>query len=180
MATVFIHATVSLDGFMADADGGVEWMSGIPTAREDEEVVANIVGNIGAVVGGANRAQTVEDGEEPYGGTLTVPVYLMTHSAHEPIEKDGTVYTFVVDDVALAIETAKEAAGDKAVSVLGGSVSRQCLQLGVVDQINLHVVPMLLGDGIPLFTGLGQRVDLERLETSAFAGETHLRYRVLR
>jgi dihydrofolate reductase len=179
MATM-IHATVTLDGFMADADGGVDWMFGIPTAPEDEEVVANAMGRIGAVVGGANKAQTVEDGEEPYGGALEVPVFLMTRSPHEPIEKDGTTYTFIVDDIALAVETAQEAAGDKWVSVLGGSVSRQCLQLGIVDEIHLHVVPVLLGDGISLFAGLGQRVDLERLETSAFAAEAHLTYRVLR
>lgn len=180
MATVFIHSTVTLDGFMADTDGGLGWMFGHPTAPEDEEVVRRVTERIGAVVGGANREQTVEDDGQPYGGTLQVPVYLMTHSAHEPIEKDGTTYTFVVDDIALAVATAKEAAGDRWVSLLGGSISRQCLRLGLVDEIHLDVSPVLLGAGISLFAGLGQRVDLERVETSGYAGEAHLRYRVLR
>lgn len=180
MATTFIHATVTLDGFMADTEGGVGWMSGFPVAPEDEAVVQRVMDRIGAVVGGANRAQTVEDGEEPYGGTLQVPVYLMTHTEHEPIEKDGTTYTFVVDDIARAVGTATEVAGDRWVALLGGSIGRQCLRLGLVDEIHLDVAPLLLGDGIPLFAGLGQRVDLERLETSGFAGEAHLRYRVLR
>lgn len=180
MATVFIHATVTLDGFMADTEGGIDWMFGFPTAPEDHEVVRRVTERIGAVVGGANRAQTVEDDGQPYGGTLQVPVYLMTHSEHEPIEKDGTTYTFVVDDIARAVATAKEVAGERWVSLLGGTIARQCLRLGLVDEIHLDVVPLLLGDGIPLFAGLGQRVDLERVETSGYAGEAHLRYRVLR
>jgi len=179
MANVIIHATVSLDGFMADADGGVDWMNGFPVAPEDEEVVGRVVQELGAVVGGANKTQTIDDEEVPYGGTLGVPVYLMTHSAHEPIEKDGVTYTFVVDDITQAVESAKQAAGNKWVSLLGGSISRQCLELGLVDEIQLHVVPILLGEGISLFAGLGKRIRLERVETSGFAGEAHLRYRIL-
>ncbi|MRG58396.1 deaminase [Agromyces sp. CFH 90414] len=178
MAKVFIHATVTLDGYLADVNGGVDWMFDVETVPEDESVVTNVMAEIGAVVGGANRTQTIEDGEIPYGGMLKVPVYLMTHSPHEPVEHDGITYTFVVDDLAQAIEAAEHAAGEKWVSLLGGSISRQCLQLGLVDEIHLDVVPILLGEGISLFGGLGMRVDLERLETSAFASETHLRYRV--
>lgn len=179
MAKVLIHATVSLDGFMADVHGGVDWMNGFPSAPEDEDVVRSVVQELGAVVGGANKSQTIEDGEVPYGGMRNVPVYLMTHSAHEPIEKDGVTYTFIVDDITHAVESAKQAAGDKLVSLLGGSISRQCLELGLVDEIQLHVVPILLGEGISLFAGLDKRIKLERVDTSAFASETHLRYRVL-
>lgn len=179
MSKVLIHATVTLDGFMADSDGGVDWMNGFPSAPEDEDVVGRVIQQLGAVVGGANKTQTIEDGEVPYGAMVKVPVYLMTHRAHEPIEKDGVTYTFVVDDIAQAVEAAKQAAGDKWVSLLGGSISRQCLELGLVGEIHLDVVPILLGEGISLFTGLSKRIKLERLETSAFASETHLRYRVL-
>jgi dihydrofolate reductase len=179
MAKVIIHATVTLDGFMADKHGGVDWMNGFPSAPGDEDVVGRVVQELGAVIGGANKTQTIEDGEIPYGGMLKVPVYLMTHSAHEPIEKDDVTYTFVVDDITQAVESAKEAAGDKLVSLLGGSISRQCLELGLVDEIQLHIVPILLGEGISLFTGLSKHIKLERVETSAFASETHLRYRVL-
>ncbi|TYL50923.1 dihydrofolate reductase family protein [Agromyces mariniharenae] len=179
MARVIVHATVTLDGFMADADGGIDWMFDVPAAPEDEVVVRRVMDEIGAVVGGANRTQTIEDGEVPYGGMLKVPVFLMTRSAHEPVERDGITYTFVVDDIEQAVESAKAAAGDKWVSLLGGSISRQCLERGLVDELHLDIVPILLGGGISLFAGLGQRIDLERLETSAFAGETHLRYRVL-
>ena len=180
MALVFVHATVTLDGFMADIDGGVDWMFDFPSAPEDQEVVDRVVANIGAVVGGSNATNTIEDGEIPYGGLTTVPVFLMTHTPADPIERDGVTYTFVVDDIAAAVAAAKEAAGDRWVSLLGGTVARQCLRLGLVDEIHLDVLPVLLGDGIPLFAGLGMRIDLERLETSAYASETHLRFRVVR
>jgi dihydrofolate reductase len=179
VSKVFIHATLTLDGLMADTQGGIDWMFGFPTADEDGALMTKVWDRIGAVVGGANKAQTIEEGELPYGGMLKVPVYLMTHTAHEPIEKDGVRYTFVVDDIEQAVHAAKADAGDKDVSLLGGSISRQCLKLGLVDEIQLHVVPVLLGDGISLFGGLGERINLERIETAAFASETHLRYRVV-
>lgn len=179
MSKVLIHATVSLDGFMADTSGGVDWMNGFSVVPADEEAVARVVEDLGAVVGGANRTQTIEDGEVPYGGIVGVPVFLMTHSPHRAIEKDGVVYHFIVDDVSEAIAAAKQAAGEKWVSVLGGTISRQCLEKGLVDEIVLHVVPIVLGTGISLLTGLSDSVKLERLHTSAFASEVHLRYRVL-
>ena len=180
MATVIVHATITLDGLLADPDGAVDWMFGRPSAPEDYSVVERVMGRIGAVVGGANSSQTIEDDELPYGGMLKVPVYLMTRSAHEPIERDGTTYTFIVDDIAEAVALAARSAGDGWVSLLGGSISRQCLRLGLVDELHLDIAPVLLGDGISLFAGLGQRIELERLETSAYASETHLRYRILR
>ena len=180
MAKVLIHATVTLDGYMADPEGGVDWMFDVDATEEDTALVNRVVGEIGAVVGGANRARTIEDGEEPYGGLPGVPVYLMTHTAAEPVVKDGVTYTFVVDDIGSALEMAKVDAGEKTVSLLGGRISRQCLQLGAVDEIQLHVVPILLGAGISLFGGLGQRVNLELIEEAAFGDGVHLRYRVHR
>lgn len=139
MSIVFIHATVTLDGFLADADGGVDWMFDFPSAPQDEDVVNRVCERIGAVVGGANRTQTIEDDERPYGGMIKAPVLLMTHRPAEPVVRDGVRYTFVVDDIAAAVRAAKEAAGDKWVSLLGGKVSRQCLQLGLVDEIEHRV-----------------------------------------
>jgi dihydrofolate reductase len=180
MGKAVIHATITLDGYMADTSGGIDWMFGFSSVEEDEAVVSGVMSEFGAVVGGANKTRTIEEGEEPYGGSLKIPVFEMTHEAHEPIEKDGTTYTFVVDDIAEAVAAAKEAAGDRNVALLGGSISRQCLKLGLVDEIVLDVLPLLLGDGISLFGGLGERIELERIETSAYASETHLRYRVVK
>lgn len=180
MGKVFIHAAITLDGYMADKNGSIDWMSGLEATDQDYGVVNKITAEIGAVVGGANKTNTIEDGEEPYGGALKVPVFEMTHEAREPVEINGTVYTFVVDDIAKAVDMAKAAAGDKNVALLGGSISRQCLKLGLVDEIVLDVEPLLLGEGISLFGGLGEGIKLERLQTSAFASEVHLRYRVIK
>lgn len=97
-----------------------------------------------------------------------------------PAIRQSSPSTFVVDDTSKAVAAAKEAAGDKNVALLGGSISRQCLKLGLVDEIVLIVVPLLLGGGISLFGGLGQRVELERIDTAAFASATHLRFRVVK
>lgn len=178
MGKALIHATVTLDGFMADTDGGVDWMFDVASAEADENLVKQVMEEIGAIVGGGNKTNTIEEGEIPYGGMLKVPVYLMTHQAHEPIEKDGVTYNFVVDDIAQAVESAKAAAGDKSIALLGGSISRQSLKLGLVDEIQLHVVPVLLGDGVSLFGGLKQRIDLERIDSAAFASGIHMRFRI--
>ncbi|MGB3330650.1 MAG: dihydrofolate reductase family protein [Thermomicrobiales bacterium] len=180
MAKVLIHATVTLDGYMADMDGGVDWMFDVPSVDADDTLIQGVVQELGAVVGGANKTRTIEDGEEPYGGSLQIPVFEMTHTPTDPIVKDGTTYTFVVDDIAHAVDLARAAAGDKAVALLGGSIARQCLTLGLVDEIQLHVVPILLGNGISLFGGLGKTVALERIETAAFASGVHMRYRVIK
>ena len=180
MVKVLIHATVTVDGFMEDVDGGVDWMFGFESADEDMALVGKVQEEIGAIIGGSNKTQTIEDGEIPYGGMLKVPVFLLTHSAHEPVERDGITYTFVVEDMTQAVSQAKAASGGKAVALLGGSISRQCLELGLVDEIQLHMVPVLLGEGISLFSGLTRKVTLERVETEAFASETHLRFGVVR
>lgn len=165
---------------MAGVDGDMSWMQDLEAVDEDYAVVNKVTAEIGAIVGGSNKTNTIEDDGVPYGGTVKVPVFLMTHEAHEPVEKDGVTYNFVVDDIKLAVEKAKVAAGDKNVSLLGGSISRQCLKLGLVDEIILDVEPLLLGEGISLFEGLGKKIQLKRLDTSAFAGETHLRFQVVK
>ena len=178
MGKVIIHATVTLDGFMADKQDGVDWMSDFGST--DQKVLDKFMQELGAVVGGANKTQTIEEGETPYSDELKIPVYLMTHRAHEPIEKGGRTYTFVVNDIGQAVAAAKAAAGDKYVALLGGSISRQCLKLGLVDEIQLHVLPMLLGDGISLFGGLGERINLERIEAVTTTAITDLRFRIVK
>jgi dihydrofolate reductase len=178
MGKVIIHATITLDGFMADTEGRIDWM--FDFGDSDLKVIDTFMQELGAVVGGANKTQTIEEGEIPYGGMLKIPVYLMTHEAHEPIEKDGITHTFVVNDIKQAVDAAKAAAGGKNVSLLGGTISRQCLKLGLGAEIQLHVVPVLLGDGISLFAGLGERVNLERIEAVTTTNITDLRFRVVK
>lgn len=179
MGKVLIHATITLDGFMADTHGSMDWLSNCTFGDEDTAVITKVIEELGAVVGGANKTRTIEENEIPYGGMAKIPVFEMTHESQDPIEKDGITFTFVVNDIQYAVEAAKAAAGEKSVALLGGSISRQCLKLGLVDEIVLSVVPLLLGDGISLFGGLGEQIKLERIETVAFASITHHRYRVV-
>ncbi len=108
-----------------------------------------------------------------------VPVFVVTHHAREPVEMlGGTTFTFVTDGVTAAMEQARAAAGDRDVQVSGGaSVVQQCLELGFLDELAVHIAPVLLGGGTPLFAGAAPR-PLEIVETIESAYATYVRYRV--
>jgi dihydrofolate reductase len=111
------------------------------------------------------------------------PVFILTHHAREPVEKQGgTTYTFVTEGIEAALEQARAVAGDKDVVVVGGADAiQQCLAAGVIDEFEVHVAPMLLGGGTSLFGDLGAnapQVELTRVIDSP--GATHLRYRVVK
>ena len=93
----------------------------------------------------------------------------------------GTTFHFVTDGIESALEQASEAADGKDVSIGGGaSVTRQYLAAGLVDEMDLHVVPLLLGAGERLFDGVGANLKLEQLRAIEAPGVTHLKYRVVR
>ena len=109
----------------------------------------------------------------------TVKHFVVTHRP-PPGRPDGPVeFVFVTDGVAAAVELAREAAGDRYVTVGGGGdIARQCLAAGLVDEVQLHVVPVILGVGIPLFAGLESRLELTKTRVVDGPVVTHLRYRV--
>jgi dihydrofolate reductase len=90
------------------------------------------------------------------------------------------VFTFVTDGVASALEQAKQVAVDKVVGLHGATVMQQALPLGLVDEIRVHVVPVLLGDGTPLFSTLVSAINLERTNVQVTPAATHLGFRVVR
>jgi dihydrofolate reductase len=93
---------------------------------------------------------------------------------------DGGVYTFV-DSVEAALEQAKQAAGDKDISITGANVAQQFLTLGLIDEISIHLVPVLFGSGTRLFEGLsGEHISLEPVEVIETAEAIHLRFRVVK
>jgi dihydrofolate reductase len=113
------------------------------------------------------------------------PVFVVTHHEREPLVKQGgTTFTFVTDGVASAVEQARAAAGEQDVAVAGGAqVAQQVWKAGLLDELQLHVVPLLLGGGVRLFDdhGSGAPLELERTRVvESPAGVTHLRYRVVR
>src|SRR5215469_2469275 len=114
-------------------------------------------------------------GENP---PFHAPVFVVTHRGQERIEKDGgTSYTFVTEGVAAAVKRARAVADGKDVLLAGGvSIAQQALAAGLADEVVLHVTPVLLGRGIPLF-GTGQ-ANLRCVETIQGEGAVHLRYEV--
>jgi dihydrofolate reductase len=209
MARLRLQISVSLDGFVAGpnpsvehpiGEGGLqlhEWVFKLAAWRrphgleggeidESTSVVEESLENIGAVVMGRNM---FGGGEGPWGDwdgwwgdepPFRMPVFVVTHHAREPLVKGETTFFFVTDGVDSALAQAKAAAGGKDVALGGGAdVAQQYLRAGLLDELELHVVPVLLGDGTRLFDGTGG-VRLELVRTVQAPEVVHLKYRVLR
>ena len=119
-------------------------------------------------------------GDEP---PFHVPVFILTHHERETVPKEGgTTYNFVTDGIESALDQARAAAGDKDVLVAGGAdVAQQYLRAGLLEEIQLHVAPVLLGGGVRLFEGLGREdAKLELDDVRESPAVTHIRYRVRR
>jgi dihydrofolate reductase len=126
-----------------------------------------------------------DTGEEFWGDNppFRTPVFVLTHRPRPTLVKEGgTTFTFVTDGIHGALGRARAAAGDRNVDIAGGaSTVRQYLREGLVDELQLHVVPVLLGAGLPLLEGLGAgRRDLEPVRVVDTPLATHLKYRFVR
>ena len=112
-----------------------------------------------------------------------VPVFVLTHHEREPLVKDGgTTFHFVTDGIGSALEQARAVAGDQDISLAGGaSIAQQYLAAGLLDELQLHIVPVVLGGGVRLFDGaVPVPVELEAERVVASPAVTHLRFRVAR
>jgi dihydrofolate reductase len=117
-------------------------------------------------------------GDDP---PFRVPVFVLTHHARETVAKQGgTSFIFVTDGLESALAQAREAAGDKDVSVAGGaSLVQQCIEAGLLDEMQIHLVPVFLGRGVRLFDQLGDtRRDLEVERAIHSPAVTHVKYRL--
>ena len=154
------------------------------------DVVEESLENIGATVMGRNMFGGEGPwGDDPWDGwwgdepPFHMPVFIVTRHPREPVTKQGgTSYTFVTDGIESALEQAREAAGGKDVALAGGAnIAQQYLQAGLIDEMELHVVPVLLGGGARLFDNLeGAKVALECTRVVEAPGVTHLTYRILK
>ncbi len=190
MARVICDISMSLDGYVTGpndsrenpfgdgADTLHDWLFKDPT-DDDKAILQEALESCGAVVMGRKSFDKNEgDGGWGDGGPVgDVPVFVVTHNA--PTATSPTVYTFVTDGVKSAIEQAKEVAGDKFVGLHGATVMQQGLPLGLVDEIHVHVVPLLIGGGTRLFDTLPSAIRLERVSAIATPQATHLRFRVV-
>ena len=117
-------------------------------------------------------------GDEP---PFHMPVFVLTHHERDPLTLSDTTFTFVTDGIEAALDRARDAAGGKDVLLGGGaSVINQYLAAGLLDELELHVVPLVLGGGARLFEGLGPDLRLEQVRAIEAPGVTHLEYRVVR
>ena len=204
MGKVTVDMSMSLDGFIAGpndsvenplGDGGErihEWVYDLASWRErhgiaggrtdtDAEILDEALENTGAVVIGKRMFDVANGwGENP---PFHMPAFVITHDAREKLVKEGgTTFTFVTDGIESALDQARAAAGDKDVSVAGGAnIIQQYLSAGLLDEIQIHLVPVLLGEGIRLFDQLGaEQIELERTRVIESPGVTHLRFRVVK
>ena len=112
-----------------------------------------------------------------------MPIFVLSHEARKPITKQGgTTYYFVTVGIESTLKQAVEAAGGKDIMLLGGAnVAQHFLKAGSLDEIHLHLVPVLLGEGIRLFENIGtEHIDLEQLSVIEDPGVTHFRFRVVK
>jgi dihydrofolate reductase len=127
-------------------------------------------------------------GDEPWEGwwgdepTFHKPVFVLTHHAREPLTKGETTFTFVTDGIESALEQARAAAGDKDVALGGGAnVAQQYLKAGLLDELQIHLAPVLSGGGVRLFDALdSDQIELECTRVIDSPAVTHLRYRVVK
>jgi dihydrofolate reductase len=190
---------MSLDGFIADSnddtslvfawmfqgDTDVKLSTGdhdidLKVSSEGAEQFEGIAQIIGAIVSG----RRLFDVAGAWGGRhpMNVPIVVLTHNPpQEWVDKPDSPFTFVTDGIESAVARAREIAGDKTIGVGGADVTRQCLKLGLLDEIGIDLVPVLLGEGVRLFEHLGiEPVELEITDVTEDTGVTHLRYRVVK
>ncbi|TMF83932.1 MAG: dihydrofolate reductase, partial [Chloroflexi bacterium] len=162
-------------------DGGEDNASSSIVEQETDNIGAEIMGRgmFGPPEGGPwEESWHGWWGEDP---PFHMPVFVLTHHAREPLTLSDTTFNFVTDGIESALAQAREAAGDKDVFIGGGaSIINQYLAAGLVDEIELHVVPLLLGSGARLLEGVGPEIKLEQLRAVEAPGVTHLKYRVVR
>jgi dihydrofolate reductase len=203
MTKVKVDISVSIDGYVAGPDDSPEqplgrggealhdWIVATKGWRErhgheggsagvDSEVAKEAPAGAGAIVMGRRMFDLGEPhwGEDP---PFRMPVFVVTHKPSEAIVRGETTYAFVTGGPEGAVELARKAAGDGDVLVAGGGdVARQLVRAGAIDELHLHVVPVLLGGGSSLFDGLGPEVRFEQMRALAGEGVTHLYLRVVR
>jgi dihydrofolate reductase len=196
MSKVIANITMSVDGYIAGPDDGPgkglgeggerlhHWVFGGPWTYRDEprgeptgpdaEWLAEVSSRLGAVVGGRWTYEAARHwgDENPFG----LPFFIVTHRPEE--EPEGGHFQFV-DGVGEAVERAREAAGDKDVSVMGGAdVIRQALEAGLVDELSIIIAPVVLGGGKQLFDGFTSSLELEHIGVRQSPFATFIDYRL--
>ncbi|HLK02624.1 MAG TPA: dihydrofolate reductase family protein [Streptosporangiaceae bacterium] len=147
---VLWHFTMSLDGFVAGPEHSMGWMTGFSVRPG---LIDEYVKTTGAVLAGRDGWDSAVGGARPYGGAWDGPIFVLTHHPEDADPAEGV--TFLSCDLAEAVRIALAAAGGKNLEVFSPSIGRQLLELGLIDEIDLHIAPLLLGQGVRLYDNPG-------------------------
>jgi dihydrofolate reductase len=198
MTQVLAGITTSLDGYIAGPDDGPAkglgeggerlhyWVFGGPWSYDaeprgevtavDREFLDAATARVGAVIGGRGTFEAADR----WGGTnpWPVPFFILTHHPDDVPRDGGFSFVTSLDE---ALDRAREAAGDRDVSFMGGADTiRQALRAGVVDELSISIAPVILGGGKRLFDGFERSIDLEHVRTLQSRYATHITYGVRR
>jgi dihydrofolate reductase len=183
MGQVHAGMVMSLDGFVKGRDGNTTPLYPAFDDMMASDLMQEIIVTTGAVAMGRNSYSMAGD-YSAY--EFQVPLFILTHTVPTTAAKgasDKLSFTFVTDGVESLIRQAKAAAGDKHVVVVGGAnVIQQCLNAGLIDELQIGISPVLLGDGLRLFENLeNENIQLEKVKVVEWAGSiTEIRFRVLK
>lgn len=194
MGEVFLALSMSLDGYVAgpaddvkplhrwlfDGDAPSRYGNGLTMSAASRDVVDGYFDEAGACVVGRTTFELAGrwGGRPPF----PMPFFVVSHDVPAELAAADAPFTVVTDGVESAITQARAAAGGKKVSVMGADVPQQAIRAGLLDELLIHLVPVLLGGGKRLFEHLGSdALDLDRTDVvAAPEGVTHLRYRIRR
>jgi dihydrofolate reductase len=191
MQKLIADMSMSVDGRIATPDddisrlvrwffeGDTEVAPGAPfrVSQASAKLLRAAFETVGAIIGG-RRYFDLADG---WGGRhpMGVPVYILTHNPPADWPSDSSIH-FVTNGLESAVAQAREAAGDKDVAIATPDTVRQCLEAGILDELQVNIVPVALGDGPSFFGDLAETVELDGPDVVQGIGVTHLRYRVAR
>jgi riboflavin biosynthesis pyrimidine reductase len=169
---VLWHFTMSLDGSVAGPNHEMGWMTGTSFRPG---LVEEYVQTTGAVLGGRDGGDAASD-SRPYGGAWDGPIFVLTHHPEDATPADGV--TFLSCGPAEAVRIGLAAAGAKSLEVFSPTIGRQLLELGLIDEIDLHIAPILLGQGIRLYDNPGSEpIRLYRVGKGDPTSAVNVRYR---
>ena len=180
MGIVRVGTTMSLDGFMAGPNHEMDWVFEY-AGDAPPELTQELIDTTGSILAGrgsydVGRNATRRETSAPFGGRWSGPQLVLTHDP--PDDEEDESITFISGEIGHAVATAREAAGDRNVLVFGSNIANQCLDARLVDDLVILLLPVILGDGIPLFGAGRERVDLAPIDISRSGQVVTLRYGV--
>ena len=161
--------SMSLDGYVSDHNGSVEKLYSDFSELHDVLSFQEMIKNTGAVIMGRHVYEMGDPNlwaNDDY--EFQTPIFVLTHTppAKYPKGNDRLTFTFVTESIENAISQAKNAAGNKDVQVIGASTIQQCLNAGLCDELQIDIMPVLLGKGLKLFENIDtDKIKLERTKT---------------